>query len=536
MRADPPATSRGRDCDPTRATLDELLLAGADARIELDDSGLNKYGSAPRHREAVPFGSCTASSPSPLALAAARRAHAELRDAAARGQLDAYVEARFREQRVALARWLHADRVPGAEVVLTPSGTDAELLASTLALADATRPLCNIISGPAEVGSGTTLAAGGHHFSSVTPRGGPVESGSPLSGRLSARVNIELLVLRDETGRMHDPALLDDRAQAMVEAAVARGERVLLHIVAHSKTGAHAPSLARVAALRRRFGEDLSVLVDAAQGRFSRRGLVEILRAGWMVLITGSKFYGGPPFAGALLIPGSMSPAGRGVHGLPAGARDYFTAHELPDAWTELRRDLSSDANIGLLVRWAAALAELEGYYNADGAARYRALRAFEAGVPALLGAAACVELHSVEPPVVRDDVERLLESKTTVFPFCVRHGGRRLGKAALKRVHTLLNQDLSRLTPEDSSALDRRALARSFHLGQPVALGEDGSLAVLRVALGGPLIRRVAVDPELGATLDARITWLEEQLRLLTRKLEWIAARAPQLLHAEAP
>ncbi|MCA9717855.1 MAG: hypothetical protein KC468_24500, partial [Myxococcales bacterium] len=231
--------------DSPDATLATLLLAGADTRIELDAcSGLNRYGSAPHPRAAIPFGSCTASSPSTLALAAARRTHARLRDAAARGALDRVVDETLRAQRVAIARWLHADRVPGVDVAITPSGTDAELLASALALGDGARPLCNIISGPSEVGSGTVLAASGHHFSSVTPRGGAVESGAPIPGRLSARVHVETLVLREGTGEMRAPQELDAQAEDMVARAIARGERVLLHVVAHSKTGAHAPSLA----------------------------------------------------------------------------------------------------------------------------------------------------------------------------------------------------------------------------------------------------------------------------------------------------
>ena len=47
----------------------------------------------------------------------------------------------------------------------------------------------------------------------------------------------------------------------------------------------------------------VDVLVDACQMRLPLERIRACLAAGWMVLVTGSKFFGGPPFAGALLVP-----------------------------------------------------------------------------------------------------------------------------------------------------------------------------------------------------------------------------------------
>jgi hypothetical protein len=48
---------------------------------------------------------------------------------------------------------------------------------------------------------------------------------------------------------------------------------------------------------------------------------------------------------------------------------------------------------------------------------------------------------------------------------------------------------------------------------------------AVLRLALGGPLICDVSEDPRLGTTLDERLDWLEDQILALRRKIELLAA-----------
>ncbi|MEL6180111.1 MAG: hypothetical protein AAFS10_14220, partial [Myxococcota bacterium] len=398
--------------------LEELLIAGSDVRVEVRPTGLNKYGCAPHPRDAFPLGSCTSSSPTPMAMRAVSEARGVLREAHARGRLVEFAHQTLERLRIELASLLRLDQVPGARIVFTPSGTDAELWASVLALGDGDT-LRNIIVGPLEVGSGTELAAQGRHFSTTTPSGFPCEKGVSVDEGLSARIVTKTILLRDVQGEMRTPEELNAEAVTLVEEAIEAHERVLLHIVAHSKTGVHAPSLETVHKLVERFGDTVSVLVDAAQGRFSRRGLVEILDRGYMVLITGSKFYGGPPFSGALVVSPSMEPRIRAAR-LPPGAKTYFTAGELPSdgAWVRLRGQLDDAPNLGLLARWTAAIAEIRAYYQADERARYRILRAFEVMVPELLASSPHITLHAVAPKAFESDRLRLLESKTTVYPF----------------------------------------------------------------------------------------------------------------------
>ncbi|MCA9693170.1 MAG: hypothetical protein KC636_26475 [Myxococcales bacterium] len=507
--------------------VEALLVAGGDARLDVDpDTGLNCYGCAPSLRDALCNVVCTASSPSARGLAAARALQARLRRAAARGRLRAAGDEALTELRQELAALLHVDAVAGAEVVLTPSGTDAELLAALLALGQRDA-LCNVVCGPREVGSGTLLAAGGLHFSTRTPHGDPCDVGEPISPWLCARVEVVGVELRDVDGEIRATDALDIEAIAHVRRARAAGKEVLLHVVSHSKTGAHAPSLEAVTALRSDPSLRPFVLVDAAQGRISRRGLVEALNAGYAIVFTGSKFYGGPPFAGALLVPRELSPAARGITALPRAFAEYFSAADLPASWSQVRASVDQPSNLGLALRWAAALAELRAYYDTPAELRYRVLRAFEELVPRILGASPCVTLQRVSPPVVDDAAVRLLESKTTVFPFYVHPPGEpsaRLDLEELRAVYQALN---TALAPEpDASVRDAAALARRFHVGQPVQLG-SGDRAALRVALGGPLIVSLASDGALAADVDARIAWLKDQLTWLARKLELLVARA---------
>ena len=47
----------------------------------------------------------------------------------------------------------------------------------------------------------------------------------------------------------------------------------------------------------------VDVIVDACQLRLPAHKVREYLKMGWPVVITGSKFLGGPAFSGAVLVP-----------------------------------------------------------------------------------------------------------------------------------------------------------------------------------------------------------------------------------------
>ena len=150
---------------------------------------------------------------------------------------------------------------------------------------------------------------------------------------------------------------VDGEVMDTVIAAVDRGARVLVHQVAHSKTGIHAPSLALLDRLTQTMGDDVVVIIDAAQGRLAANTYDLATRRGWLVSFTGSKFFGGPPFSGSLLVPSQHSPMATGLTCLPAGFDDYFSPHDLPQSWFPVQV-ADGWRNVGSLLRWAGAAAE----------------------------------------------------------------------------------------------------------------------------------------------------------------------------------
>lgn len=72
------------------------------------------------------------------------------------------------------------------------------------------------------------------------------------------------------------------------------------------------------------------VVVDACQLRSEEENIRKYVSLGFLTLVTGSKFYCGPPFCGAVLFPpAALAELEAGHEHLPAGFEDYFTRHEV---------------------------------------------------------------------------------------------------------------------------------------------------------------------------------------------------------------
>nr|AKB95185.1 hypothetical protein [uncultured bacterium] len=482
-----------------------LIASGCDQRLIPGVDGLNPYGASILPRRAISLGSCSCSSPTDRATQAARRALDLLRRSS---NVDHTVAKTQEGARKTLRETFEI--APEIDIALTPSGTDLEMLAVALVAGKDDRELVNVIVGPREVGSGTCNAASIRHYSTRLPRGGKATPGSAINDALAARVTLHQVDIRDQHGEILLPLEIDGAVTDIVIDAVSRGARVLVHTVAHSKTGIHAPTLPLMERLTQTIGNDFVGIVDAAQGRVAREAYQTALDRGWMVSFTGSKFFGGPPFAGALFVPPHLSPATTGLDQLPAGFEDYFSRRDLPESWFPV--GLAEDwNNVGSVLRWAAATAEIKAYFGVDRTTRNKIAKAFAQAVHDCFDILPNVQLVK---EFVCHDADGILPGivlSPTVFSFEVTDdAGDRLDRDALKRLHKTLNTEIDGMR---------------FHLGQPVMIGQNR--AVLRVALGAPLVVDVARERSLGDSLDDRIGWMHNMLEQLSHQVQRLATSA---------
>jgi hypothetical protein len=210
---------------PFAEQTESLLVRGSDDRSILDPhTHCNKYNTstipcAIVHDEWISRASCTASSISMEQYARCESIRQDMLLAAlsinhqTRPHVSSHINDRFDthmhglRHRIACALGLsslYTDHV--FETILTPSGTDAELLATSCALAQLhQQPLpggvvTSIITAGGEIGRGSATASAGQHFSSLTPSGDVVVPGSSLRGFPSAKVVVREIKARESNG------------------------------------------------------------------------------------------------------------------------------------------------------------------------------------------------------------------------------------------------------------------------------------------------------------------------------------------------
>lgn len=206
-----------------------------------------------------------------------------------------------------------------------------------------------------------------------------------------------------------------------------------------------------------------------------------------MVLITGSKFFGGPAFSGALLLPKGLSRSIGRMSRIAPGIFDYAGRCDWPVAWTMLRSRFERRPNFGQWLRWEAALAEIGSYYAVPGAFRARMLAELAAGIDSMI--ALSPSLRAVPTAIEKSGADDEEFAQTTIFPFTLLRGGRPVSLAETSAVHRALARDMAEGISR--SAADRQVAAQRCLVGQLVRLERQHGApqAVLRLCVGARLV-----------------------------------------------
>lgn len=491
LQPDAPRRLSPEDAEAIRALwplldlADRIMETGGDIRLQCDPaSGLNGYGCSHRPRPwVITFASSTASSVSERGFEAADERRRAVTAALLRtgGREAIFSELREVRRAIKACFGMKVDE----KVVLAASGTDSELLSLALAhLAKPDLPLLNILLAPEETGSGVPMAAAGRHFAIDTANGHEVERQSLIAG-FRADTALRDIGLRGPDGAALPNAVVAASIIEAVDRGIDEGRRVILHALDLSKTGLLAPGIALLRELRARFGDRLDIVVDACQTRLAPARVRDYLALDAVVQITGSKFFTGPPFAGAALLPARIAVRlDDGV--LPSGLDAYFGRGEWPEA--PAARHLPDTANYGLALRWRAALAEMQAFAAEPDERKCAILDRFAEAV------AKAMRDHPEFLPWPAPRLDRGSggwDCRRTVFAFAIRAPfapDRFLTLDETRKVYQWLNADCSVLF---ETADEQRRASRICHIGQPVALpdGKGGRLGLLRVSAGARLV-----------------------------------------------
>src|SRR5699024_923119 len=143
-----------------------------------------------------------------------------------------------------------------------------------------------------------------------------------------------------------------------------------------SKLGYSAPSCKSIKRLKEQYGQALLIAVDNSQLRMDPEDIQYYLELDCLMILTGSKFFTGPPFNGALLVPKNLSKNWASKQGsLPEGIGAYFYKNGWPD-WP-MAENLKKGINLGIYMRWYASLVEIKRYYETPLSLRYLGVEMF---------------------------------------------------------------------------------------------------------------------------------------------------------------
>ncbi len=468
--------------------IEYLMMSGGDQRLKVDpETLLNKYGCRPFPRpEAFSFASSTASSISNTAYSRTQFKRKELIRESFKHKLP-QMAAHFEDEIVSSLR--NQLSIPGnTEVILTPSGTDVSLLVAALSQAIYEKEIVHILVASNETGSGVPLALNGCHFSDTTAQGIEVNKGEEVQGFRNAEV--VGIPLRDEQGHLRSISEVDEEVIETIEKALKAGKQAVLHAINQSKLGYSSPSDEYLMKIKEKYGESVLALIDNSQLRMDPEDINNYLEQGFLMTITGSKFFTGPPFNGALLIPGKLAEKWSKVERhLPEGIKAYFYKEALPE-WP-LAAGLESGINLGHVMRWYASTVEIERYYKTPLSLRYLGIELFCDHVSKSIAEADFLEPLSGRKAPTGNEIDPMsMKDRKTIFPFFVKRNGKVLNKEELDELYRNLNRDLSKKYENESDDIKRLA-AQCCHIGQPVATSyKDGSpSAVVRINLGARVV-----------------------------------------------
>jgi hypothetical protein len=288
---------------------------------------------------------------------------------------------------------------------------------------------------------------------------------------------------------------------------------VLLIVTDVSKTGLISPSPAIARELCQRFPGWIDVLVDACQMRLSPTTMGAYADLGWMIAVTGSKFLTGPAFSGALFAPRKLADRlkGRRLQKYAGAQADW------PRGWAA-GEGQGDSANLGLLIRWEAAMAELRAFRAVPEERAQSFVNAFERAAGRAIAAHPALEPLAGRRPLRELSAAGGWDETPGIFPFLLKGPAGYLNPEQTLQVWRMLRQDLA------GEPVIPMAAGLRVELGQPVAAGERNGRPVtaLRLCASARLIVEACKSP---AAAEAVLT----RAKLAMAKAAWLAGEVAE-------
>ena len=508
-----------------------LLMAGGDLRLNIDEIELlNKYGCRPFPRpDAFTFASSTASSVSNFAFDKTDKVRSIL--------INNSLKNGFKKATIDFSQLLKDNLRKifklndECEIIFSPSGTDSSLQIAAITQIMSDKEITHILVASDETGSGVASALKGCHFENTTALNYPVKKGDRIEGFRD--VNLIKIPFRDANGALKSSTQLDEEVFNAVFKTSELGRHVVLHTMDQSKLGYQSPSDEFIKKLNSLKKLSMQIIVDGSQLRLDPKDIQNYLSKGYIVTITGSKYFTGPPYCGALILPKNVAKViSSAKTTLPKGLTQYYNHSDWPTSWS-CSNDLSDGYNYGSYMRWNAAIVEMDRYYKTPILYRNMGIEMFCNFVEdSIKDAGFLVPIYGDETKTnAYHSKEFGIRNIRTIFPFFILKNNVALSVDNVKKLYTLLNSDLSDKFADSSIEIIRLA-AQKCHIGQAVEVkySNDIESAVLRMSLGARVISESWVNRDI-SLFFRNIELQMNQITIIIKKIELII-NTPDLLN----
>ncbi len=507
-----------------------LLMSGGDLRLNIDEFQLlNKYGCRPFPRpEAFTFASSTATSVSNFAFDKTDKVRSILiQNSLKKGFKNTTLEfAELLKNNLRKALKINNE----SQIIFSPSGTDSALQIAAITQIVSKKEITHVLVASDETGSGVPAALKGCHFENTSALNYPVKKGDKIEGFRD--IDLIKIPLRDQNGTLKPTKQLDTEVFTAISKTNDLGRHIVLHAMDQSKLGYQSPSEEMLANLKTLNNLSMQIIVDGSQLRLDPEDIQNYLSKGYIVTITGSKYFTGPPYSGALIVPKSVSQSINSIKTtLPEGLNYYYNHSDWPTSWF-CSKDLSEGFNYGSYMRWNAAIVEMDRYYKTPILYRNLGIEMFCNFVEDSIKDATFLEpLFGDETKINTSTSEKFgLRNIRTIFPFFILKDNTALTTDHVKKLYTLLNSDISDQFEESSLEIIRLA-AQKCHIGQAVDVkyGTDFQSAVLRISLGARVISESWVNRDI-SLFFRNIESQMNQITVIIKKIELILSN-PKLM-----
>ena len=499
-------------------TSTEIMSQGGDARITLEENnGLNKYGCSPIPDYSISYSSCTSNTISYSAYAFVESYLHKLRNIGEKHDDLSFLEDEFEFVRKKIGDFYELPKK--TDVILGSSGTDLELLIIAGAMSSPEKKVHNILIEANEVGSGALNAAKGRYFSTISPLGAKCTIGEIIPGFSKNDVSFKNVEVRCSNGTVDNDENIQQKLEHEIKLALSQGRRPILHVIHRSKTGLIVPSFKVFKTIQERYGEKIDIVVDACQGRISIHMLNQYLSNNAEILITGSKFYSCPPFAGSLIIPENMAARIKNMANIPTGLKDFFSRQEFPKSWSFMDKYLSEEVNLGLLLRWQSAIFEMNKVFMVPNPRIEFVIEAFNSVAKEMIQNSNHFDIIEIATPTEAYKIPASTRSPyeiNSILTFVANlPNGDVFTYDDAKIAYQALYTDLTPIFNSDSDVVGTQ-----IRIGQPVKVKKVRNewLGTFRLALSSNLISEIAM-------LDDQLIYmrLQSDMDFIRKKLKFI-------------